>query len=450
MTEQSVQSTDQIVQSWYRSDFEKFEQGLNGEKSTPRHALRRQAFSKFMEMGFPTTKHEEWRFTNIQPLTKTHFEPVLADRTSNISLADLESVILKDAVRVVLVDGFFSSALSDLKDLPSGVVVESLAAALKHNRPEVLIHLGAYADPNENAFAALNAAFLMDGVFVSIPRQTIVEKAIQIIYLATERMNPFVAYPRSLFVAGDAAQVKIVETYFGPGGQAYLTNAVSEVVLGNNAVVEHDRIQLEGENAFHINTSSVYQQAGSAYHSNCITLGGLLVRNTLAARLDAEGIECHLNGLLLAHGNQLIDNHTLLDHAKPNCSSHQVYKAILDGKARGVFNGKIMVHKDAQKTNARQTNKTLLLSDDAVINTKPQLEIFADDVKCTHGAAVGQLDAEQIFYLRARGLDESQARDMLTYAFAGEVIGSIGIPALREQMDLQIHSRLDRGRKGAA
>jgi Fe-S cluster assembly protein SufD len=445
-----MQSADQTVLLEYRSDFEKFERGLNGEKSTPRHALRRQAFSKFMETGFPTSKQEDWRFTNIQPVAKTHFEPVLTHDASKISLADLESVLLPDAVRVVLVDGFFSFALSDLKGLPAGVIVESLAAALKHNRPEVLIHLGAYVDPKENAFAALNAAFLMDGVFLFVPRQTIVEKPIQIIYSATNRKNPSVAHPRSLFVAGDAAQVKIVETYFGPGGQAYLTNAVVETVLGNHAVVEHDRIQLEGENAFHINTSAVYQQAGSAYHSNCITLGGLLVRNTLAARLDAEGIECRLNGLLIAHGNQLIDNHTLLDHAKPNCSSHQVYKAILDGKARGVFNGKIMVHKDAQKTDAKQTNKTLLLSDDAVINTKPQLEIFADDVKCTHGATVGQLDAEHIFYLRSRGLDESQARDMLTYAFAGEVIGSVGIPALREQMDLQIHSRLDRGRKGAA
>ena len=444
-----MESTDQTVQLSYQSDFEKFEQGLNGEKSTPRHALRRRAFSKFMEMGFPTSRHEEWRFTNIQPVTKTHFQPVPANQAVSISLADLESVMLKDVIRVVIVDGYFSSALSDLKDLPAGVVGESLAAALKQNRPEALIHLGAYTDSSENGFTALHAAFSLDGVFLFVPGHTIVEKPIQVIYSATKRNDPFVAYPRSLFIAGDAAQVKIVETYFGPGGQAYLTNAVSEVVLGTHAVVEHDRIQLEGENAFHVNTSSVYQQAGSAYRSNFITLGGLLVRNTLAARLDAEGIECRLNGLSIAHGNQLIDNHTLLDHLKPNCSSHQVYKAILDGKARGVFNGKIMVHKDAQKTDAKQTNKTLLLSDDAVIDTKPQLEIFADDVKCTHGATVGQLDAEHIFYLRARGLDESEARDMLTYAFAGEVVGSIGIPELREQIDLQIHSRLDRGRKGA-
>ena len=272
LTERTMQSADQTVLLEYRSDFEKFEQGLNGEKSTPRHALRRQAFSKFMETGFPTSRQEDWRFTNIQPVAKTHFEPVLTDNASKISLADLESVLLPDALRVVLVDGFFSSALSDLNGLPAGVVVESLAAARKQNRPEVLIHLGAYVDPNENGFAALNAAFLMDGVFLFVPRRTIVEKPIQFIYIAANRQNPFVAHPRSLFVAGDAAQVKIVETYFGPGGQAYLDQCRCGDRPGNHAVVEHDRIQLEGENAFHINTSAVYQQAEAriiriAYHS---------------------------------------------------------------------------------------------------------------------------------------------------------------------------------------
>jgi Fe-S cluster assembly protein SufD len=442
--------TDAAAPPWYQADFEKFESGLNGEKSAPRHALRRQAIAKFIELGFPTSKHEEWRFTNIQPIVKTHFEPVLQGDTPKISLTDLKSVSLQDAVRLVVVDGYFSAKLSDLKDLPAGVVIESLADAVRNNRPEVLIHLGAYVDAGENAFTALNAAFLLDGAFISIARQTVVEKPIQIIFAATDRKNPFVAYPRNLIIAGEGAQAKIVETYVGLTEQSYLTNVVTEVVLGSRAVVEHDRLQLEGNNACHVDTSVVSQQAESVYRSNCITLGGLLIRNTLTARLDGEKAECTLNGLSLAGGNQLADNHTFLDHAKPNCTSRQVYKAILDGKSHGVFNGKVMVRKDAQKTDARQTNKTLLLSDDAVINTKPQLEIFANDVKCAHGATIGQLDAEQIFYLRARGLDEPQARDMLIYAFAADMVRSIEIPALREQLDLLIHARLDRRGKGAA
>lgn len=237
-----------------------------------------------------------------------------------------------------------------------------------------------------------------------------------------------------------------METYVGHAGNTYLTNAVTEIVVGEGTVVEHDKLQLESLYAFHIGSTHVHMHQNSTLTSNSIALGGSLVRNNVTALLAGEGIECTLNGLSLSTGRQLIDNHTTIDHASPNCTSHELYKAILDGKSRGVFNGKIYVRKDAQKTDAKQTNKTLVLSDEAAIDTKPQLEIFADDVKCTHGATVGQLDEEQVFYLRSRGIGEVDARDLLTFAFLSDIINRVHVAPLREQLESMIHARLHHGR----
>ena len=296
----------------------------------------------------------------------------------------------------------------------------------------------------ENAFTALNTAFLWDGAFISVQRGTVLENPIQLLFVATNREQVYAAQPRNLIVAGIGSQFKIVETYVGLTKNTYLTNTITEIALGDNSIVEHDKFQGEGINAYHIGTTHVQMNAASRYTSNVVSLGGSIVRNNITARFDAEGAECVLNGLSLGRGTQVIDNHTVIDHAKPHCISHELYKSILDGASKGIFNGKVFVRKDAQKTDAKQTNKTLLLSDDATMNTKPQLEIFADDVKCTHGATIGQLDDEQIFYLRSRGIGLDAARDILTSAFAGDVIDRITIESLCQQVKRMIHDRLNK------
>lgn len=255
------------------------------------------------------------------------------------------------------------------------------------------------------------------------------------------------AHPRNLIIVGKRSKVSIVETYAGRGDEPYLTNAVTEFVVGEGASVEHDKLQAESLTGFHVGTVHFEQFEGSTVVSNAINFGGALVRNTITAILGAQRCEATLNGLSLATGTQLVDNHTTIDHAKPNCASHELYKSILDGNARGVFNGKIFVRKDAQKTDAKQTNKTLLLSDHATIDTKPQLEIFADDVKCTHGATVGHLDEEQLFYLRSRGIGEETAKDILTFAFASDIINRVHVEPLRSQLDVMLQERLRRGRR---
>jgi Fe-S cluster assembly protein SufD len=290
----------------------------------------------------------------------------------------------------------------------------------------------------------LNTAFLWDGAFLSVRQGVILENPVQLLFIQTDREQMYASQPRNLIVAGIDSQFKIVETYIGLGNNTYLTNSVTELILGDHSVVEHEKCQAENINAYHIGTTYVQMNAASQYTSNAISLGGAIVRNSIIARLDAEGSECTLNGLSLGRGTQVIDNHTVIDHRKPHCSSHELYKSILDDGSKGVFNGKVFVRKDAQKTDAKQTNKTLLLSDDATMNTKPQLEIFADDVKCTHGATIGQLDDEQLFYLRSRGIDLDAARDILTSAFASDVIDRITIEPLRRQVHLMIHDRLDK------
>ena len=303
-------------------------------------------------------------------------------------------------------------------------------------------YLGRLAPPDRQAFTALNTGFLHDGAFVWIPPGTIVEQPISLLFVSASPDTASVSHPRVLIVAGDRSQVRIVESYVGPQGQEYFTNAFTEVAVGAGAVVDHYKLQRESQRAYHIGSMYVHGTRDSSFSSHSIAFGGALVRNEVVVVLDGEGGNYTLNGLYLADGGRLIDNHTTIDHAKPHCNSHELYKGILSGHARAVFNGKIIVRPDAQKTDAKQTNKALLLSDDARINTKPQLEIFANDVKCTHGAAVGQLDEEAIFYLRARGLDLQQARDILIHAFAGDVLNRIRIEPLRKLLEEQLLSEL--------
>ena len=444
-----MQGTPQTTE-FYRSEFAKFEKGLNGESGSPIHAMRKSAMARFAEIGFPTNRDEEWRFTNIAPIVNRTFLPAPVVPTAAVKPADIERFLLKgfSGPRLVFVNGHWSAELSYLPVLPGGVIVGSLATSLKSEGGVAGQQVTRLARFDENGFTALNTAFLSDGAFLYVPDGVRVDGAVHLLFVSTGGTPEIVANPRNLIVVGKNCRLSVVESYHGLGTGNYLTNVVSEIAVGDGSVIEHDRLQVEGAGAYHIGATHIHITGGSTFTSNSLALGGSIVRNTITAVLDGEGSECTLNGLSVASGDQLIDNHTTIDHTKPHCTSHELYKSILDDTSKGVFNGKIFVRRDAQKTDAKQTNKTLLLSDAATIDTKPQLEIFADDVKCTHGAAVGQLDEEQLFYLRARGIDLEAARDMLTLAFANDVIRRIHVDALRDQLDATLRDLLRRGHVG--
>ena len=410
--------------------------------------LRERAATRFTALGFPTVRDEEWRFTNVAPVVSAEYAPAPAD--ASLTPSRVESFVFGDAAnRLVFVNGRFSAALSRVGGLPAGVRAGSLAGFiegdLQADSEFVQRYLGRLADFNDRAFAALNTAHVHDGAYVYVPDGVVIEDPIQVLFVSTDAAEapPAVTYPRALFVLGDRSQARIVETYVGEDA-AYLTNAVTEVFVGESAVLDHYKVQQESQLASHIGSMHVHAARSASFSSHSFSLGGRFVRNDALATLDGEGAEVTLNGLYLADGDRLVDNHTLIDHARAHCPSHEVYKGILGGRARAVFNGKIIVRQDAQKTNAKQTNRALLLSDDALINTKPQLEIFADDVKCTHGAAIGQLDDEAIFYLRARGLTYFEARDMLIHAFAGEILDRVNVAPLKTALEAELFAQLAR------
>ena len=403
--------------------------------------LRDKAAARFSALGFPTVRDEDWRFTNISPIASTEFQ-IAAD--APVRSSELDALPYTTApYRITVVNGLFSAALSRLHDLPKGVRAGSLAAAATGHSDVVPRYYGQLAEFHGRSFVALNTALAGDGAYLYIPDGLIVEAPIEILFIsAGDSASRAMSQARTLIVAGERSQVRIVETYAATRGGTYFTNSVTEVFAGENAVVDHYKVQQEGLEAFHVATMQVNAQRSANVSSHSFSLGGRLVRNDVNAVLDGEGAEVTLNGLYLADGDRLVDNHTVIDHAKAHCPSHEIYKGIIGGNARAVFNGKIIVRQDAQKTDAKQTNRALLLSDSASINTKPQLEIFADDVKCTHGATIGQLDEEAIFYLRARGLTYFEARDLLIHAFAGEVIDRVRIDDLRRGLEAELYAQL--------
>ncbi|MCX6377883.1 MAG: Fe-S cluster assembly protein SufD [Armatimonadetes bacterium] len=399
-------------------------------------SLRADAFARFTELGFPTRRDEEWRFTPVSPITETIFTAATQSVSAEeVALAPFTEI---GGTRLVFVNGKYAESLSEVRALPKGAVVVSIAQGFSEHAKTLEAHFGKYVQGENHAFVSLNTAFTQDGALVIIPRNATVEDPIHLLYLTVAGDTPTVSHPRTLILAGENAQVTIAEVYSGIGEGTTFTNAVTEIVLAPNAVVDHYKVQAESASAYHVGVQQVQLDRSGNFTSHNIAIGGALVRNEANAVLGAEGCECTLNGLYIAGTGQLIDNHTAIDHAMPHCNSHELYKGIIKGKGRGVFNGKIFVRKDAQKTDAKQTNQTLLLSKEAQINTKPQLEIFADDVKCTHGATVGQLSEESLFYLQSRGIGLEEATSLLTYAFASEVIGRVKIEALRDQ----IHSAL--------
>jgi Fe-S cluster assembly protein SufD len=447
MADKETTSTRQRLE-WVLSSFGKWEKEMNGVSQTEIHSIRRAALKVFSAKGFPTTRDEEWRFTNVQPIAATEFVPSLQYDAEGIRQSDVDAFLFPGlrGSRLVFINGHFASEFSDCTSVPGSVRVQSLAEALRKDPELVLRHLTRLAVPEGNSFTALNTAFVQDGAFLYLPDGVEMPAAVHLLFLSVGNDKPGLHTPRNLIVAGKESKLSIVETYHTLGSGSHLTDVVTEVVAGPGTIIEHDKFQNEHPRSFHVGMTHMRLEAGSTVTSNAVTLGGAIVRNNVTVVLAGEGCEATLNGLSLATGTQLIDNHTVIDHAMPNCVSHELYKAIQDGKSRGVFNGKIFVRKDAQKTDAKQTNKTLLLSDNATMDTKPQLEIFADDVKCTHGATVGQLEEDQVFYLRTRGIDLDAARDILTFAFATDVIERVHVAPLREQLDTMLHARLHQGR----
>ena len=426
----------------YLEKFSRFER----ETSQPKWLLpmRKAGLARFSEIGVPTLDHEDWRFTNTAAIAKMPFNPAF-DSSDTITAEQLQKFTFAQQAgsRLVFVNGHFAPKLSSVKNLPAGAKVSNLAAALASDAAFLEKHLGKYAASADNGFTALNQAFFLDGGFVHVPAGKIVEEPIQFIYVSTGGHSGATIHPRNLVIAEANSSVTILESYVSLGGAGYFTNAVTELFAGDNARLEFVKFQDEAQDAFHM--AAFHGEFGRASHVNVhsFALGAKLSRNNIRTKLAGEGLECVLNGLYLTRGEQLADHHMIVEHAEPHCASHEYFNGILDDKSKGVFHGRILVREVAQKTDAKQTNKNLLLSDDATANTKPQLEIYADDVKCTHGATIGQLNEEGIFYLRSRGIGTETARRMLIHAFAGEIIERIHHQAAREEVDKIVWDRLE-------
>jgi Fe-S cluster assembly protein SufD len=430
----------------FRAAFTRLESRTAAGDPTWLRTTRQAAFERFATLGFPTTRIEEWRFTSVAAIARTPFRPASDNGAAPVAAEALAPWRLGgfEGRLAVFVDGRFSPALSSLGALPQGIEVLSLREALRRQPERLEPHLTRIATDARNPFTALNTAFLEDGAAVFVAPGTLAAEPVQLLFFGTRSGGgePAAAHPRNLVVAGRGSMATIVQTWAGPQGETYFTNAVTEVVLEDDAVVDHYELQAQSEAAFHVATLAVRQGRSSRFSNHAIALGGALARNDIGVVLGGEGGECALRGLFMPRGQQHMDAHTLIDHAQPHCTSREVYKGVLDGRARGVFHGKILVREGAQKTDAYQANKNLLLSREALVNSTPALEIHADDVKCKHGSTTGQLDEAAIFYLRSRGLDEQAARSLLTCAFAGEIVRGVKIEPLRAALDAALLERL--------
>ena len=432
----------------YVADFEAF--ARNGASGAPEwlREIREGAIGRFAELGFPTMKQEEWRFTSVAPITDQRFILAHAPRSPLPAPSDIERLCVGAGPRVVFVDGRHAPTLSTPADLAGGVWAGSLAAAFRTDAgPAELAraHLARHARWRDSAFAALNTAFLADGAFVQVPGDVTLEQPLEVVFLATGRAltdGPIVSHPRSLIVVERGARATVVETYAGISEGVYWTNAVTEVVVGEGARAELYRVQREGPHSFQVATTHSRQERDSYLGLHVVTLGAELARHDINAVLDGPGAELTLNGLYLLGGAQHADHHTVIDHAQPHCASHEFFNGVLGERAHGVFNGRIIVRPGAQRTDSKQTNNNLLLSTEARADSQPQLEIYADDVKCTHGSTVGPIDQMQLYYLRSRGLSPEAARSILTYGFGAEILDRMRHPDVRDRLDRLVRARL--------
>jgi Fe-S cluster assembly protein SufD len=402
--------------------------------------------------GFPTLKDEDWKYTRLGPLLEVPFERAGAGAGHRVSPATVDALTIDvDCTRLVFVKGLFAPELSSLTELPEGVTVTNLASVLAAGGAGLKPFFSRPFGEHDHAFTALNAALVEDGAFIHLPAGTVVAGSIQLVFLSDAQGSPGVSNPRSLILAGSGSRVSVVETYAGTTGDVTCTNAVTQVVLDEGAQVEHYKIQDEPDTAFHLALLDVRQGPDSRFSSGSVALGSKIARNEVRVRLEGEGADVSINGLYLPRGEQHHDNPILIEHAAPRCTSRQLYKGIVDERGHGVFNGRIIVWPGAPGTDASQTNKNLLLSDHAEIDTRPRLEIFTDDVKCTHGAAVGALDKEALFYLRSRGVPHEEAKALLMYAFAHEMLDRIQSESLRAHVETLVSARLstDGDRTGA-
>ncbi|MGB8509026.1 MAG: Fe-S cluster assembly protein SufD [Pyrinomonadaceae bacterium] len=429
----------------YRSTFESFSKRISGSGPSWASRLREDGLERFEAQGFPTTDDEDWKYTNISALTRDSFRPASDTQTGDTLIGDAGPNVFEEAARsrLVFVNGVYNPELSSLKDLPAGVVVSELNAAMSGTHAEMLRgQLEQSAGRDGDAFVQLNTAFLHTGAFLFIPQGLKVETPILLQFIADPTDARVLASPRVVVVAERESAATMIESYSATSDGVYLTNAVVEISLGEDARLTHYKVQDESELGFHVASTRAELGRRSVYDLTTITLGGQLSRHGIEVLFEEEGAECWVDGLYMVGTGQHADTHSLIDHRKARCTSHQNYKGILDGKSRAVFNGRVFVHKGAQQTDAVQSNKNLLLSTDARVDTKPQLEIYADDVKCAHGATVGQLEEEELFYIVSRGLHPDLARNLLTYGFAEEIVEKIKINSIKTQLDEAILNRL--------
>ncbi|WNG34013.1 Fe-S cluster assembly protein SufD [Archangium violaceum] len=412
-------------------------------------ALRQDGIAQLARQGFPTSRNEDWKYTNVAPISGHAFNPVRTVHEAGVEAAVARLALPGSGPRLVFVDGWFVRELSRVDGLPKGLTVRSLREALREGG-ELESLVGRRARAEASAFTALNAALLEEGALVSVEPGTVCPEPVQLLFLTRGDNHVALASPRVVVRAGENSELTLVESYVGAAPGVSFTNAVTEVVLGDGARLTHLKLQAESETAYHIGSLHVEQGRDSRFASHVISLGGALARNEVHALFSAEGGEATLNGLYVGHGTQHLDNWTNLDHAHPRCSSRELYKGVLDDKARGTFHGKVLVRPDAQQTDARQANRNLLLSEAAMADARPQLEILADDVKCAHGATVGRLDEQALFYLRSRGIPRAQAESLLTHAFATEVVGAVPLATLRDQVEELLARKLPGAKEGRA
>jgi len=449
VSSESTMSTELVKETnRYQAAFRQARQEPGAGEPSWLQNLRENSFVKFEQAGLPNIKQEEWKYTNVTPIAKADFAPVLiSNGTALTKDGALTPFIYQEArdSRLVFVNGMLRRDLSSLAALPDGVVAIDLREALRGGEYEATLREYLEHPALANGFAALNTALFRSGLFLKIPRGAQVEAPIHLLFVGESLIDspaPAV-FPRVLIVAEENSSATVIESYASSEEDTvYLTNAIVDLALADGARLEHYKIQRESMGAFHVATTRAELGPNASYNTTTINFGAALSRHDIRVQMDHEGGECSVDGLYMVDGNQHTDTHSVIDHRQPHCTSHQLYKGILDGKSRAVFNGRVFVRHGAQQTDARQTNKNLLLSTDARVDTKPQLEIFADDVKCTHGAAVGQIDEEEKFYLESRGINPALARNLLTYGFAEEVIEKIGIESIRRELDAAVLNRL--------
>lgn len=437
--------SSKYLESNISANFSELESRLNGAKYSDIHKIRKSALENFLRLGIPNSKNEEYKYTNVDFVNSIPFKMQFNPFDDLINIDDIKKFLINEISynRIVFINGFYSEKLSNILSNKDKLIIGSMKAHFNKEHDVFKKHFANYADVSKDSFIALNTAFAQDGAFICIPDNYIIENPIQMLYITITNDTAILSQPRNLIIIGDNSQAKIIETNYTIGDNYSFTNSLSEIILNNNSILDFYKYQNDNNNSYHISTTQIIQDSNSVFNTNTITLNGKFVRNNINVKHINQHCQTNLNGLYFLDTNSFVDNHTLISHAQPNCKSNEKYKGILDDKSKAVFNGKVIVEPNAQKTEAYQSNKNILLTNDASIKTKPQLEIFADDVKCSHGATTGNLDNEAMFYLQSRGIGVQQARALLINAFTNDIISDIKIAELRDEVKKTIAQRLN-------